>query len=146
MAFYNNTPGVAPTSIYDIQRKRQADDFDRAMQEAQQSERVSQQWGQNVRADQARQDNEEAVGQQLAMTPGVSAGGSTATHSVGSFLIPKQLSENSPSVISSICSRAAVGTCSEAVAADWLMVQRSTSAMRALYQFMNRLIDRLIVR
>ena len=28
----------------------------------------------------------------------------------------------------------------------WLMAQRSTSAIRALYQFMNRLIDRLIVR
>ena len=28
----------------------------------------------------------------------------------------------------------------------WLMAQRSTSAMRALYQFMNRLIDRLMVR
>ena len=61
----------------ELQRRRQQ--FGESLDLQNLAERHASEMGASARADQARQDERDYTGQQLAMTPGVRAGGSTAT-------------------------------------------------------------------
>lgn len=59
---------------YELEERKRADDWSRAMDEARQSFQMSQAWAQSVRDNEARQARQQESEQRALMTPGVSRG------------------------------------------------------------------------
>lgn len=74
--------GLGPGGDYELERQAKNDEFAHALELASQGQSVSRDWGNAVARNEANQTAMDAGRARLAMTPGVSRGGSTATHSV----------------------------------------------------------------
>jgi hypothetical protein len=71
--------GLGPGGDYELVRQSQNDEFAHALELASQAQSMGRDFGQSVARDQANQTAMEAGRARLAMTPGIRAGGSTAT-------------------------------------------------------------------